>query len=63
MRAITSGATVIGWAKFFGTITAVSENELTGTINAQLYDPNLTAISGVSTGTLERRRVGIVFEQ
>ncbi len=63
MRAITSGATVIGWAKFFGTITAVSENELTGTINAQLYDPNLTAISGVSTGTLERHRVGIVFEQ
>jgi hypothetical protein len=63
MRAITSGATVVGWAKFFGTVTAISENELTGTINSQLYDPNLTPISGVSTGTLERRRVEIVFEQ
>jgi hypothetical protein len=63
MRAITSGVTVVGWAKFWGTVTAISENELTGTINAQLYDPNLTPISGVSTGTLERRRVEIAFEQ
>jgi hypothetical protein len=62
MRAVTSGATPVGWAKFWGTITAVSENELTGTINAQLYDLNLTPVSPVATGTLERHRVEIVFE-
>ena len=63
MRAITRGVTVVGWAKFWGTVTAISENELTGTINVRFYDQNLTQISGVSTGTLERRRVEIAFEQ
>lgn len=63
MRAITSGPTVIGWAKYWGTITAASDNELTGTINAQFFDPNLTPISPVFAGTLERRRVEIVVGQ
>lgn len=63
MRAITSGATFVGWAKFWGTITAVSDNELTGTINVQFYNPSLSPTSPVFSGTLERHRVEIVFEQ
>ena len=39
VRAIMNGATLLGWAKFWGTITPVSDDELTGTINAQFYRP------------------------
>jgi hypothetical protein len=62
VRAITSGTTHVGWFKFWGTITAVSDNELTGTINAQLYNPDGTPISPAYAGTLERHRVDITFE-
>ena len=63
MRAITNGATFVGWAKFWGTITAVSDQELTGTINAQFYLADGTPISPLFTGTLERHRVEVTFEQ
>ena len=63
MRAITNGATHVGWARFWGTITPVSDNELTGTMNIQLYLPNGTPMSAVFTGTLERHRVDVIFEE
>ena len=63
VRAITNGATFVGWAKYWGTITAISDDELTGTINAQFYLANGTPISPVYGGTLERHRVEITFEQ
>lgn len=53
----------IGWAKFWGTLTAVSEDQLTGTMNAQFYQADGTPISPLFTGTIERRRVEITFEQ
>lgn len=62
VRSIHNGTTHIGWARFWGTITAVSENELTGTMNAQAYSPNWTPISPVATGSLERHRVDITYE-
>lgn len=62
VRAITTGTTHVGWARFWGTITPVSDNELTGTMNVQLYQPNGTPMSPVFTGTLERHRVDIIFE-
>lgn len=64
VRSITmNGTTFVGLARFWGTITAVSSNELTGTMNAQFYAPDGTPISGISTATLARRRVEVVFEQ
>lgn len=63
MRAITNGSTFVGWAKFWGTITAVSADELTGTITAQFYLPNWTPVSPQFVGTLERHRIDITFEQ
>ena len=63
MRAITSGPNVVGWGKFYGTVTAVSEHELTGTINVEILDPNLNVVRGPFAGTLERHRIGITFEQ
>lgn len=62
-RIIMSGTTFVGLFRFWGTITAVSDAELTGTMNAQSYAPNGTPISGVSTATLERRRIEVTFEQ
>jgi hypothetical protein len=62
VRAIASGTTHVGWFKFWGTITAVSDNELTGTIYAQSYQPDWTPISPVFTGTIERHRIDITFE-
>jgi hypothetical protein len=62
MRAFVSGST-FGWAKFWGTIVAVSDDELTGTINMQIYLPDGTPMSPVYTGTLERHRIQIAFEQ
>jgi hypothetical protein len=59
---ITNGTTHVGWTRFWGTITPVSDNELTGTINAQVYQPNWTPMSPVFTGTLERHRIDITFE-
>jgi hypothetical protein len=57
------GGTFIGWARFWGTVTAVSDDELTGTFNAQFYLANGTPISPQFTGTLERHRIDITFEQ
>lgn len=62
VRVIASGTTHVGWFKFWGTITAVSDNELTGTFYAQSYQPNGTPMSPVFTGTLERHRIDITFE-
>jgi hypothetical protein len=53
----------IGWAKFWGTITAVSDSELAGTMNAQFFQADGTPISPQYSGTIERHRVEIAFEQ
>ena len=58
-----SGSTFVGWARFWGTITAVSDDELTGTMNARFYSPDGTPTSPVFTGTLERHRIEVTFEQ
>jgi hypothetical protein len=58
------GETFIGWAKFWGTITATSGNELNGTINVMYYMADGTPmLSQPLTGTLERQRIEIDFEQ
>ena len=61
VRAMVDGTNVL-WVKFWGTLTPGSDNELTGTINAQFYLPDGTPASPVFTGTLERHRVEITFE-
>jgi hypothetical protein len=63
MRAIMRGGTFVGWARFWGTITPVSDEEVTGTINAQLYLPDGTPISTQFTGSIERHRIGITYEE
>lgn len=63
VRVILDGAAFVGWARFWGTITPVSADELTGTINAQFFLPNGIPISPQFTGTLERHRVAITYEQ
>ncbi len=63
MRVIMSGSTFVGWARFWGTITAVSDDELTGTINAQFFRPDGVPLSPPFSGTLERHRLEITFEQ
>lgn len=63
VRVIMNGGTFVGWAKFWGTITPVSDTELTGTINAQFYLPSGEAISPQFTGTLERHRIEVAREQ
>jgi hypothetical protein len=58
------GGTFVGWAKFWGTVTPVSNKELTGTFNAMYYLADGTPMMPQPlTGTLERHRVGITFEQ
>ncbi len=63
VRAIVDGETFVGWAKFWGIITPVSDDQLSGTINAQFYLPNGTPISPQFTGALERHRVAITYER
>jgi hypothetical protein len=63
MRARMDGAAFVGWVKFWGTITPASDDELTGTINAQFLAPDGTPASPPFPGTLERHRIGITFEQ
>jgi hypothetical protein len=64
MSGSAPGSTFVGLARFWGTITAVSDDELTGTMNAQFYLPDgTTPISPVFAGTLERHRIEITFEQ
>jgi len=54
---------LFGWARFWGTITPVSDNEYMGTMNAQYYLPDGTTISPLFTGTLHSHRIDITFEQ
>ena len=63
VRIMMSGPTFVGLARFWGTITAVSDDELTGTMNAQFYSLDGTPTSPVFTGTLERHRIEVTFEQ
>jgi hypothetical protein len=63
VRIMMSGTTFVGLARFWGTVTAVSHDELTGTMNAQFYSPDGTPISPVHTGTLNRHRIDVTFEQ
>jgi len=51
VRIRMSGSTFVGLARFWGTITAVSDDELTGTMNAQFFSPDWTPTSPVFTGT------------
>ncbi len=52
-----------GWAKYWGTVTPLSDNEYTGTMNAQYYRLDGTAFTPLFTGTLHSNRIEIVFEQ
>lgn len=63
LRVWMSGTTFLGWVRFWGTITPVSDDELTGTINAQFFAPDGTPVSPPFPGTLERHRIDITFEQ
>lgn len=63
VRIQMSGSTLVGLARFWGTITAVSDDELTGTMNAQFYSPDWTPTSPVFAATLERQRIEVTFEQ
>ncbi len=54
---------LFGWAKFWGTITVMSENEYTGTMNARYYLPGGTPFTPLFTGTLHSNRIEIAFEQ
>jgi hypothetical protein len=63
-RIMMKRTTFVGLARFWGTITAVSHDELTGTMNAQFYATDgKTPISGVHTASLERHRIEVTFEQ
>ena len=63
MRARVTAAG-LGWVKFWGTITPISDDEATGTINAQFFAPDgTTPVSPPFPGTIERHRVGITLEQ
>jgi hypothetical protein len=63
LRAWTNGGSILGWARFWGTITPTSDDHLTGTINAQFFLPDGTPASPPFAGTLERHRIDITFEQ
>ncbi len=55
---------LFGWARFWGTVTPISENEYTGTMNAQYYLPDGRAMFPQPfTGTLHSSRIEITFEQ
>jgi hypothetical protein len=53
-----------GWGRFWGTVSPISQNELTGTMNAQYYLLDGRAMFPQPfTGTMHRRRVEITYEQ
>jgi hypothetical protein len=54
---------LFGWAKFWGTITPISDSQYAGTMNAQYYLPNGNPFSPLFTGTLHSQRIEITFEQ
>ena len=63
MRAVLEqNGTLFGWARFWGTITPISENEYTGTMNYQFYYLNGTPFPWQRTGTLHSNRIEIIFE-
>jgi hypothetical protein len=63
VRAVMDQAGMLfGWARFWGTITPISENEYTGTMNFQFYYLNGTPFFPLRTGTLHSYRIEITFE-
>lgn len=54
---------LFGHAKNWGTITQISKNEYTGTMNVQFYLADGTPSTPVFSGTLRSQRVAITFEQ
>ena len=54
---------LFGHAKNWGTITQISKNEYTGTMNVQFYLLDGTPSTPVFSGTLRSQRVAITFEQ
>ena len=54
----------VGWAKYWGTITPISDNEYTGTMTVQYYLLNGTAMFPQPfTGTMHSNRIEITLEQ
>lgn len=61
---VTESGQFFGWAKFWGTMTVVSENEIAGTMNVQYFAANGTPLfPHALSGTVQRSRLEIVFEQ
>ncbi len=54
---------MFGRSKAWGTITPISEDEYTGTINVQYYLPDWTPFTPAFKGTLHSQRLTITFEQ
>jgi hypothetical protein len=55
---------LFGWARFWGTITPISDNEYTGLMTAQYFLPDGRAMFPQPfTGTMHSRRIEITFEQ
>ncbi len=54
---------LFGRSKAWGTITPISEDEYTGTINVQYYLPDWTPFTPPFKGTLHSQRLAITFEQ
>jgi hypothetical protein len=55
-------AVAFGWAKFWGTITPISNDEYTGTLNYQFYYLDGTPYWPTRVGSLHSHRVPITFE-
>jgi hypothetical protein len=54
---------LFGWARFWGTITPISDNEYTGTMNYGFYYLDGTPFPWpLRTGTLHSNRIEITFE-
>jgi len=64
MRAVLDQTgTLFGWARFWGTITPISDNEYTGTMNYGFYYLDGTSFPWpLRTGTLHSYRIDITFE-
>ena len=54
---------LFGRANFWGTMTPLSENEYTGTMNARYYTVDGTPFTPLFTGTLHSNRIEIIFEE
>ncbi len=54
---------LFGRSKAWGTITPMSDNEYTGTINVQYYLSDGTPFTPVFKGTMHSQRLAITFEQ